>query len=210
MLALGRPRHVRVSMFVFVLLAAASAPTVADGPAPSPTAAHFEVRFMTMMIDHHAMAVAMAEICLDKAIHPELESMCSDIIAAQSGEIDTMQTWLQEWYGISHEPEMTAGDQQQMDQLSLLEGEAFEIEFMKMLIRHHWKAVVRGSQCIERAYHPELVEMCESMVMAQLNEIQTLQGWLCSWYNVCNFGPGAGRTGETRTRPEAHDREDRR
>ena len=52
-------------------------------PAPDPAAANYEVRFMTKMIDHHAMAVMMAEMCVERAIHPDLTSMCTGIIANQ-------------------------------------------------------------------------------------------------------------------------------
>jgi uncharacterized protein (DUF305 family) len=41
------------------------------------------------------MAVMMAEMCTMKAIHPELLSLCQNIIASQSAEITMMQAWLQ-------------------------------------------------------------------------------------------------------------------
>ncbi|MDT0119030.1 DUF305 domain-containing protein [Kocuria sp. PD6] len=50
------------------------------------------------MIDHHYMAVVMAQECVDKAVHPELAAMCEDIITVQNQEIEQMQTWLEEWY----------------------------------------------------------------------------------------------------------------
>lgn len=55
------------------------------------------------------MAVEMAEICVDKAVHEELRSLCKNINATQSQEIETMQTWLADWYSVSYEPQMAAG-----------------------------------------------------------------------------------------------------
>ena len=52
---------------------------------------------MEDMIDHHAMAVMMAEMCTMKVVHPELITLCQNIIASQSAEIQMMQTWLQDW-----------------------------------------------------------------------------------------------------------------
>jgi uncharacterized protein (DUF305 family) len=43
--------------------------TIASGPAPTQSATNFEIKFMTDMIDHHHMAVMMAEMCIAKAIH---------------------------------------------------------------------------------------------------------------------------------------------
>ena len=35
--------------------------------------------------------------------------MCQDIAANQTAEIETMQAWLQDWYGIAYEPDMQLG-----------------------------------------------------------------------------------------------------
>jgi uncharacterized protein (DUF305 family) len=162
----------------------------AAGPAPKPSQRNFEVRFLTEMIDHHAMAVMMADMCLERSVHPELQAMCEQIREAQMEEIVTMQNWLSEWYGIEHEPEMTPGQQKQMEKLAALSGAAFEIEFMKAMIRHHWKAVVRASQCEDKAYHQELIDLCAQIVSTQLAEINQMGDWLCEWYGICHYHDG--------------------
>ena len=43
---------------------------------------------MENMIDHHAMAVMMAEMCTMMAVHPELISMCENIIMTQTEDTD--------------------------------------------------------------------------------------------------------------------------
>jgi uncharacterized protein (DUF305 family) len=115
-------------------------PGLADGPAPTPAAAHYEVKFMTDMIDHHMMAVMMSQHCLEKAtVHAELRTMCQNIIETQTSEIKLMQSWLQSWYGIGYEPEMKMTGE--MKRMMSMTGEMFEIEFMQMMIRHHFKAI---------------------------------------------------------------------
>jgi uncharacterized protein (DUF305 family) len=172
-----------------VIALAGGAPLRASGPAPTQSQSTYEVRFMTSMIDHHSMAVIMGEMCLDKAVHEELRTLCSTIVATQTEEIQTMQSWLAIWYGISYAPQMTAGMQAQMDELAALSGAEFETMFLKMMIRHHWKAVVMGSACIDRAYHPELVSLCANIVEAQTAEITQMRAWLCQWYGICDYGP---------------------
>lgn len=188
--------HAGICGAALALVLTASVPVVADEPAPTKAQAQYEVRFMTDMIDHHQMALMMAEICLTNATHEELKAMCAEIIAAQQQEIATMQTWLQDWYGISYAPAMTQGDMQRMDRMSEMFGAEFEIAFMKSMIRHHWKAVVRATGCLDRAYHADLIAMCEEIVIAQVSEIETMRTWLCQWYGVCHYGP-KGNVAET-------------
>lgn len=159
--------------------------TTQSGPAPTPSAANYEIKFMENMIDHHAMAVAMGQICLQKAVHEELRSLCQNIISSQSAQIAEMQSWLQTWYGISYQPEMKPGDQHMMDRLAALSGAEFEIAFMEMMIKHHEKAIKEGRQCLDKAYHAELRELCENIVRTQSAEIAQMQMWLCQWYGEC-------------------------
>jgi uncharacterized protein (DUF305 family) len=159
----------------------------ASAPAPSVATANYEVRFMTDMIDHHAMAVMMAELCLERAVHPELIAQCHEIREMQLDEIATMQAWLEQWYGVQHEPAMTPGGERQMQKMAALSGAEFEIAFMKSMIRHHWMALVKAGQCQGRAYHEELIAACHEMEMMQSAEIETMGNWLCEWYDICNY-----------------------
>lgn len=159
--------------------------TIASAPVPSPSVANFEIQFMTGMIDHHQMAVEMAEICLAKAVHEELRSMCQNIIATQSAEIEEMQSWLQEWYGITYEPTMKPGDQKMLERLASLSGPEFEIAFMEMMVKHHEGAIKEARKCLDKAAHAELRELCENIIATQSAEIQQLQTWLCQWYGEC-------------------------
>jgi uncharacterized protein (DUF305 family) len=163
------------------------APVLGDAPAPTPAAAHYEVKFMTDMIDHHMMAVMMSEHCLEKAVQPELRTMCDNIITTQKAENNLMQSWLQSWYRISYEPEMKMTGE--MKRMMSMTGEMFEIEFMQMMIRHHFQATKAAQQCQRRAYHTELIQLCKDIETAQTIEIQRMQTWLCSWYGICNWGP---------------------
>ena len=174
------------TLFVISALAFSFAPVHADGPAPNRRTARFEIDFMKTMIDHHNMAVEMAELCLDRAIHDELESMCEEVIAAQTAEIDDMQSWLDDWYGISYEPRMSETDRRQLRALAKLRRKKFEIEFMQMMIEHHSVAIEEAEECVDRAFHEELDELCHNIIETQSAEIDLLEGWLCDWYRICH------------------------
>ncbi|XWX04579.1 DUF305 domain-containing protein [Aggregatilineales bacterium SYSU G02658] len=63
-----------------------------------------EMRFLQGMIDHHQMALDMANDCLAKASTPAVVALCEGIISAQSAEIEQMQGWLLAWYNVAYEP----------------------------------------------------------------------------------------------------------
>ena len=63
-----------------------------------------EVRFMEGMIDHHQMALDMADHCLEKTTTDAVQTLCRGVIDAQTPEIELMRGWLLEWYGIDYTP----------------------------------------------------------------------------------------------------------
>ncbi len=76
---------------------------LADGPSEA-RIGRAEMRFMQGMIDHHQMALDMANDCLAKAVTESVRTMCQSVIDAQSAEIAQMQSWLQTWYSIDYVP----------------------------------------------------------------------------------------------------------
>jgi len=173
----------RSVLLALTILVVAAAPVSASQPAPEKSTAKFEIDFLQDMIDHHAMAVMMAEMCLDEAVHAELRSLCEDMKAEQSQEIQQMQSWLQSWYDLTYTPEMKHTGQ--MRQLHEASGAEFEILFMEMMIRHHRAAIREGEKCLDRAHHPELKQLCQNIISSQTAEIEQMQTWLCEWYGRC-------------------------
>lgn len=55
--------------------------------------------FLDEMILHHEGAIEMAKIVLAGSKRPEIKKMAEDIISAQSSEIITMKSWLNQWFG---------------------------------------------------------------------------------------------------------------
>lgn len=155
----------------------------AAAPAVDAKTASYEAGFLSGMIDHHQMAVMMAQSCEEKAAHAELRALCESIIATQAGEIQLMQTWLADWYGISHEPRMSTGETKSMMKLDRLSAERYEVAFLKAMIRHHAAAIHEASHCLDRAEHPQLLALCSSIRTSQLSEVAIMQQWLNAWYH---------------------------
>jgi uncharacterized protein (DUF305 family) len=190
MFALSASLSTRLSMHAaclaaVVALAAGPSGARADAPAEHPATAVFEVRFMTDMIDHHSMAVAMGQMCIEKATHDELEALCDAIVTAQTGEIADMTSWLLDWYGVEHAYVMGRNEERMMQKMDAMEGGDFEIEWMQEMIAHHSTAIRHAGHCHHHAEHEELHQLCENIQATQAAEITQMHGWLCDWYSLC-------------------------
>jgi uncharacterized protein (DUF305 family) len=58
----------------------------------------FDLLFIDMMTPHHASAVAMAQVALARAEHPEVRTLAEQIIESQRAEIAQMQAWRVQWF----------------------------------------------------------------------------------------------------------------
>lgn len=64
-------------------------------------ASDFDKEFLTQMTTHHRMAIMMAQMMLSGTKCPEMKQLGQDIIAAQTKEINQMQTWYKAWYQVN-------------------------------------------------------------------------------------------------------------
>src|SRR5512134_1428549 len=96
-----KKRWLMVIMLVVAMIGMAVSPAWADGPTDRTGRA--EVRFLEGMIDHHQMALDMANDCLTKATTESLRTLCQNVITDQSREIEIMRGWLLVWYGIDYQ-----------------------------------------------------------------------------------------------------------
>lgn len=154
-----------------------------------PAAAQFEVPYMRFTIDHHAMGIMMASLCTEKAVHEQLRNLCERNARAQTRELAQLQSWLQEWYGITYEPRLTPADMRMHEKLAQLGPRAFEIEFMSMFSRHHLQIIRRSVPIAREAKHEPLERMAEQIIAAQSQDVRDMHSWLCSWYAICRPVP---------------------
>lgn len=60
----------------------------------------------------------------------------------------------------------------------------FETDFMQKMIDHHNMATEMAKVCLQKAAHEELRGMCQNIIDSQTKEIQEMQSWLQSWYQI--------------------------
>ena len=139
----------------------AVAPSPAQPPAPlasATTAAvhpwtEADVRFMSMMVGHHAQAIEMSRLAPQRASSAAVKRLAERIINAQQDEIGTIQQWLRDrgqsvpdaahagmHHGGHHAmPGMLTAEQ--MQQLERATGAEFDRLFLQRMIQHHRGAV---------------------------------------------------------------------
>lgn len=170
-----------------VVITLSTTAAFASDPAPTVAQRMAEINFMRGMIDHHQMAVNNAQLCVNKAVHEDLRKLCQSIISVQLHEIATLQSWLTDWYAISHSPQIDNADRQMTQMLSSMDGSQSEIAFMKMMTQHHWQAIIRAADLLKEGFHHALEDLSEEMIKGQAKEIGSMQRWLCNWYGICNW-----------------------
>lgn len=163
---------------------AASDVYAAGSPASDESAARFDVRYLQQTIDHHQMAIDMAELAVDRAINNDLRALAQNIVANQTEERETMQTWLKDWYGFEFEPEMNPGEERMMKEMSIMKGAEFEITFMRQMTMHHMAGINDAVPCTASAGHVELKGLCNDIASTQMREAEQMRQWLRDRYQT--------------------------
>lgn len=175
-----------ISVFWAVMVYASIGDAYADNSSHAHTSARvFEINFLKQMMDHHLLAVYMAALCQQRAMHADLIAMCVRMEASQRDEITTMKEWLHSWYGIEHTPALNQMDVMKLQAMRSISGEKFEIKFMTEMIPHHATAINSSLRCLVRGAQVNLLQLCESIITTQASEILQLRQWLCDWYQRC-------------------------
>lgn len=68
--------------------------------------------------------------------------------------------------------------------LESLDGEAFEVAFLSMMVAHHQGAIDMADWVIERGDDPKVLEAAQVIKAAQGPEIEAMTTWLRNWYQT--------------------------
>lgn len=163
-----------------------------------------DVAFATDMIQHHAQALSMVDLTVDRTLDSEIQQLADDIRAAQGPEIETMSDWLQEWdeeipatmrdhSNASHDmegmgdsmdgldsdmPGMMSGDD--FDDLENAPASEFQTMWLEMMIQHHEGAVEMAQDEQDNGQYKPAVDLAANVVDTQTAEIDTMKTLLDS------------------------------
>lgn len=163
-----------------------------------------DVAFATDMIQHHAQALSMVDLTVDRTLDPEVQQLADDIREAQGPEIETMSDWLQEWNeeipdtmrdhsnaghdmegmgdsmdGLDSDmPGMMSGDD--FDELENAPDSDFQTMWLEMMIEHHEGAVEMAQDQQNDGQYKPAVDLAGNVVDSQTGEIDTMKSLLGS------------------------------
>jgi len=150
--------------------------------------------FIEQMVPHHEGAIAMANLALQKAKHPEIKTLARVIIKDQTKEIQDMRTWYKNWFG-EDVPKgstgmmgggMMSGSGMHMggqeDIVSLENAADFDKAFIEGMVPHHQLAIMMANMLKSGTNRPEMLQLAENIISSQSKEIQQMQDWYIQWY----------------------------
>ena len=166
-----------------------SGPGSRVGPSGSTIGGGMDAMFIEQMIPHHDDAIAMAELALTRAEHPEIKQLAEDIKRTQTIENAQMREWYRAWFDTSV-PD-TGGSSGMMgrmmgggvvDMTDLETAKPFDKAFIEQMIPHHQMAIMMSQMAGNATNQPEMRDLTQSIIDAQSTEITKMQAWYEEWY----------------------------
>jgi uncharacterized protein (DUF305 family) len=148
-----------------------------------------DAMFIEQMIPHHDDAIAMAELALTRAEHPQIRRLAERIVRTQTAENAQMRQWYREWYGAAV-PTAPAGRRGMMggmmgsrDGLQRLENAgSFDQVFIEEMIPHHRMGILMAGMAGSTTLRPEIRQLTEAIIEGQSAEIDQMLEWYEEWY----------------------------
>jgi uncharacterized protein (DUF305 family) len=164
--------------------------------------------FASEMIDHHQMAVDMADVAESRAQHPQIKSTAGNIVRTQTAEMNDLADLagddgagtgsggheMHDGSMESMEDNSSAKDTEAifglsreqmgmtMDMDTLDQARAFDRTFIDMMIPHHQGAIRMAHVELAKGNDPRLKAVARGIVAAQTKEIRQMNAWRTDWY----------------------------
>jgi uncharacterized protein (DUF305 family) len=180
-----------------LLIGGATAVVLGIGQDDPPSSDSVDAGFSRDMSTHHLQGVEMANLALERATDPQVRSLAFDISATQTNQVGRMQGWLSLWGltpsggermawmgGAAHDHMGANGlmpgmaTEQELSDLQSLQGTAFDIRFLQLMIRHHQGGRAMAEYAAEHAELQPVRTLARSIVDTQTAETTTMSAML--------------------------------
>lgn len=155
-----------------------------------------DVEFASNMLQHHAQALAMVDLTIDRPLDPEVQQLAEQIRDAQAPEIETFTDWLTDWdeevpatvrdhsnaghdmdemgeMGDDNMPGMMTSDD--MGALEEASDADFQSMWLEMMVEHHEGAIEMAKAEQDDGQYKAAVELAGSIVTSQTAEVETMK-----------------------------------
>jgi uncharacterized protein (DUF305 family) len=185
-----------------VLIGGGAAVVLGIGRPDTPSADSVDAGFAWDMSRHHLQGVEMANLAPGRSQDPVILSLAFDISATQTNQVGRMQGWLSlwglpntsgqppmQWMGgnpadmsgmdMSHSSGADAlmpgmATEQELDRLRLLSGRAFDVQFLRLMIRHHQGGLKMAQYAEQNAQVAPVRTLARSIAETQTAEVHTM------------------------------------
>ncbi|MCU1670481.1 MAG: hypothetical protein JWP40_3408 [Blastococcus sp.] len=173
------------------------------GSTATPTSDSVDAGFSRDMARHHQQGVEMANLVATHSQDPEVRLLAFDISATQTNQVGRMQGWLALWglppsngttmawmggdmagmAGMSGMSGHTMGSdslmpgmatQAELDHLRTLSGRPFDVEFLRLMIRHHQGGLGMAQYAAKHAAEPAVRRLAATIADTQTAETTTM------------------------------------
>lgn len=171
-----------------------------------PSTDSVDAGFARDMSAHHLQGVEMANLAADRSQDREVRQLAFDISSTQTNQVGRMQGWLTLWgLSVSGGQSMAwmdgapGGDMSQMGsgsgaadlmpgmatedevtELRELTGPAFDVQFLRLMIRHHQGAKDMAEDAAANASQPALANLARTIAETQAAEVATMTDMLAA------------------------------
>jgi uncharacterized protein (DUF305 family) len=199
-----RPLLMAVMAVALVALGGGLAVALGIGRASEPAADSVDAGFSRDMSRHHLQGVEMANLAPERSTDPEVRQLAFDISATQTNQVGRMEGWLSLWglppsggetmawmggSGGHAGHSMDMGDdglmpgmatQDELSNLRGLDGTAFDVEFLRLMIRHHQGGKDMAVYAAEHAAEPAVRRLARTIADTQTAEVTTMARMLAA------------------------------
>ena len=176
---MGRNRIRVVSITALVL-------TMLIGAACKDSESSARDKFLNDMVPHHESAVAMADLALQRADHPEVKQLAQNIKQDQQREIDQMHRLLGDKASKNSSGGhggMNTGSSGESDLAKLQKTlQPFDQAFIDAMIPHHEAAIKMAKDVKGKSGDKEVDALADAIITAQEREIAQMKEWRKQWY----------------------------
>lgn len=150
-----------------------------------------DVGFSRDMSDHHAQAVAMAELIRERTDDPRIRTLATDISLTQQAQIGQMRGWLDAWgrlptgagepmawmgHGDAAMPGMASTDE--IRSLEAASGREADELFLRLMIRHHRGGLLMAASALSSADEGVVRTLAIAIRNGQTSEIGAMEDLL--------------------------------
>jgi uncharacterized protein (DUF305 family) len=167
----------------------------------TPTADSVDAGFSRDMAIHHRQGVEMANVALERSEDPDVRQLAFDISSTQTNQAGRMEGWLSLWgvpptggevmawmsgddggHGHGADDGLMPGmaTEAELAELRSLTGTDFDVEFLRLMIRHHQGGFDMAEYAAENAELPAVARLASTIADTQSAETGTMTDLLAA------------------------------